>query len=131
MANPTLDDLGPLQRQVLELLWETGGGTVYDLLARLPAPAPPYTSVLSALQKLEKIGWATASRDGRQHVYAPARTREEIDAVTLRAFVVRVFRGQTARVFQHLLDDPALSPEELADLKKLVERRRKRGPDDA
>ena len=129
MADPTIDELGPLQRQALELLWEAGVGTVYDLLARLPDPKPPYTSVLSALQKLEKIGWATARRDGRYYVYAPAKTREELDALTLRAFVNRVFHGQTARVFQHLLDDPSLSAQELAELKRLVERRRRGASD--
>lgn len=131
MADPTLDDLGPLQRQVLELLWQTGKGTVYDLLGRLPDPKPPYTSVLSALQKLEKLGWASTEREGRQYVYAAAKSREELDALTLRAFVDRNFRGQTARVFQHLLNDPELSAEELAELKRLVEQRRKRGSGDA
>jgi predicted transcriptional regulator len=130
VADPTLDDLGPLQRQVLELLWQMGEGTVYDLLARLRPPQPPYTSVLSALQKLEKVGWASARREGRQYVYAVAKSREELDGLTLRAFVDRVFRGQTARVFQHLLADPHLSAEELAELKRLVEQRRKRGGGD-
>ena len=119
MADPTLDDLGPLQRQVLDLLWQTGEGTVYDILDRLPDPKPPYTSVLSALQKLEKVGWASARREGRQYVYAAAKSREELDDLTLRAFVDRVFRGQTARMFQHLLADPNLSAKELAELKRL------------
>ena len=75
-----LEQLAPLQRHVLETLWDGGPGTVYDLRDRLAdGESVPYTSVLSALQKLEKFGWVThesrTQNRVRQYVYAAAGDR--------------------------------------------------------
>jgi predicted transcriptional regulator len=125
-----LDQLAPLQRAVLEALWDGGPGTVYEVLDRLPeGAATPYTSVLSALQKLEKAGWATheaVSRDrGRQYVYAAARTRDAAQAGTVRQVLDAVFAGDAFRMAQHLLGSERLSAEELAALRRLIDQRRR------
>jgi predicted transcriptional regulator len=132
-----LDQLAPLQRAVLETLWTGGPGTVYEVLDRLPRrAAPPYTSVLSALQKLEKAGWAThesAGRDrGRQYVYAAARSRDAAQAGTVRRMVDAVFGGDAFLMAQQLLAGESLTADELAALRKLIDQRRReaRGPGD-
>jgi predicted transcriptional regulator len=132
-----LDQLAPLQRAVLEALWDGGPGTVYEVLDRLPeGRAVPYTSVLSALQKLEKAGWAAhalVTRDrGRQYVYAAARTRETARAGTVRRVLEGVFGGDAFQMAQHLLGSESLSADELAALRRLIDQRRRaarEGPD--
>lgn len=122
---PSIDDLGPLQRAVLETVWERGEATVHDVLAHLPADRPlAYTSVLSTLQVLEKLGWVTHRTEGRTYVYRATRSRDEAGKRSLRKFVQGVFRGNALLLFQHLLEDDHLSPEELAALRRMIDRRR-------
>lgn len=128
MGRGSIDALGELQKQVMETVWSLGEATVSqvrDALDRDPPPA--YTTVLSVMQKLEKAGWLKHRSEGRAYVYLPTRSRDEAGANTLRTFIDRVFRGDPLLMFQHLLDDEDLSPEELAELRKMIDRKRKPG----
>ena len=128
MGRGSIDALGELQKAVMETVWGLGEATVgqgRDKLDRDPPPA--YTTVLSVMQKLEKAGWLKHRSEGRAYVYLPTRSRDEAGANTLRTFIDRVFRGDPLLMFQHLLDDEELSPEELAELRKMIDRKRKPG----
>lgn len=121
-----LDGLGELQRVVMEAVWDMGKATVHDIRGRLEKERPlAYTTVLSTLQKLERTGWLNHKPNGRMHVYYPARTREEAHSSSLQRLVQGVFGGDPLALFQHLIDDPELKEEELAELRKMIDRRRK------
>src|SRR5262249_10015411 len=126
MARKSIDHLGSLQKAVMETVWELGGATVQQVLERLSRAKPlAYTTVLSAMQKLEKTGWLKHREEGRTYVYLPMRSREEEGRNSLRKFVERVFGGDALLLFQHLLEDQDLSAEDLAALKKMIDQRRK------
>ena len=125
---PSLASLSPVQRAALLALWEVGEGTVYDLLDHFPEPKPPYTSVLSALQKLRNFGWVRfvvmVGEKGRFYLYRPTRSREEAERTTARSVVEEMFSGDAFRLAQHLLSGGTLSAEQLVQLRKLIDERR-------
>ena len=126
MARGSIDKLGALQKAVMEAVWELGEATVQQVRDRLGRePLPAYTTVLSVMQKLEKAGWLSHRAEGRSYLYRPVRSREEAGASSLRTFVERVFRGDAMLLFQHLLEDEALSDEDLKTLKTMIDRRRR------
>jgi len=120
-----LDDLGELQRTVLEALWELGEASVHKVRERLNRKKRKlaYTTVLSAMQKLEKAGWLEHRAEGRSYVYRPTRTRDEAGAGSVRRFLHRVFAGDAVALFQHLIRESRLSRDELAELKRAIEER--------
>lgn len=120
MQENTPENLSPIQKSVMETLWELGEGTVHQVLAHLPEPKPPYTSVLSALQKLKRIGWVSHRTEGRQFVYIP-HSPDQIDRQTLRQVIDRLFGRKSLQLFQHLLEEETLTPEELAELRRLID----------
>ena len=121
-----MDELGSLQQAVMEVLWKDGEATVQAVRETLPGgKTPAYTTVLSVLQKLEKAKWVTHRAEGRTYVYAPARSREEEGTSSLRNFIDGVFRGDPALLFQHMLDDEHLSDDDLANLRAMIESKRK------
>jgi predicted transcriptional regulator len=127
MDEETLDGLGALQRLVLETVWELGEATVQqvrDRLATAERGELAYTTVLSVMQKLEKVGWLGHRAEGRVYVYKPTKSRDEADSSTARALLRRVFGGDPLRLFQHILADEELSDRDLAALKKMLERKR-------
>jgi len=126
MARASIDELGELQRAVMESVWAMGEATVQQVRDRLGRdPSPAYTTILSVMQKLERGGWLRHRPEGRTYVYAPTRTRDEAGSSTLRTFIERVFRGDPQLLFQRLLDDRELGPEDLAEFQRMIERKRR------
>ncbi|MHC4619047.1 MAG: BlaI/MecI/CopY family transcriptional regulator [Planctomycetota bacterium] len=126
MGRKLLDDLGNLQREVMELVWQLGEATVHQVRDRLGRKRKlAYTTVLTAMQKLEKAGWLTHRADGKTYVYLPTRTREQAGASSVRDFMQRMFDGSAVLMFQHLIRDGKLSDAELDKLRKMIDRKRK------
>jgi predicted transcriptional regulator len=126
MARKSLDELGTLQKAVMETVWELGEASVQQVLDKLGRKnKPAYTTILSAMQKLERLGWLRHRVEGRTYVYQPAFSREEEGKKALRKFMDCVFGSDPLLLVQHLLDDEDLGPEDLTALRKMIDQRRK------
>ena len=121
-----LDDLGELQRAVIEVVWEVGEASVHQVRERLSKKKKPaYTTILTAMQKLEKAGWLRHRNQGKVYVYTPTRTREEAGAKSVRKFLDRIFDGDALLMFQHLMRQDKLSDAELGELRQMIDDKRK------
>ena len=126
MTRKSLDQLGTLQEAIMETVWRLEEATVQQVLDGLGRKKKPaYTTILSAMQKLERLGWLKHRVEGRTYVYQPTRTRKEAGQKALRRFIDRVYASDPLVLFQHLLEDEDLRPEDLAELKRMIDRRRK------
>ncbi|MHC4580281.1 MAG: BlaI/MecI/CopY family transcriptional regulator [Planctomycetota bacterium] len=126
MSGKLLDDLGRLQRAVIEVVWELGEASVHQVRDRLRQRKElAYTTVLTALQKLEKAGWLRHRAEGKVYIYTPTRTREQAGASSVRKFLDRIFDGDAMLMFQHLMRDDKLSDAELRELRKMIDDERK------
>jgi len=131
MSGKLLDDLGELQREVIELVWDLGEATVHqvrEILRRKKKLA--YTTVLTAMQKLEKSGWLKHRSEGKTYVYMPTRTREEAGGKSLKKFMDRIYDGNALLMFQHLMQQSKLTDNDLKDLRKMIDDRRKERKND-
>ena len=79
----------------------------------------------SVLQKLEKAGWLRHRNEGKTYVYIPTRTRDEAGASSVRKFMERIFDGNALLMFQHLMRQSKLSDEELRELRKMIDEKRR------
>jgi predicted transcriptional regulator len=126
MSRKRIDELGSLQRSVMEVIWNRGESTVHEVRDALDRdPQPAYTTVLTVLQKLEKAGWVAHRRDGRTYVYQAARSREQEGSTSLRSFMNRVFSGDPMLLFQHLIEDENLDDADLARLRVMLDEKTK------
>lgn len=124
--NRSFNTLGQLQKAVMEVLWSAGDAGVQAVRDRLDRGNDlAYTTVLSVLQKLEKLGWVKRRREGRSHVYRAARTRDQEGLLSVRRIVEDVFGGDRLRLFQHLIDDEKLTADEMSALRDMITRKRK------
>lgn len=131
MTKRSFDNLGELQAAVMNVVWELGEATVGQVRERLAAEKElAYTTVLSVLQKLEKAGWLKHRSDGRSYVYISRKSRSDAGRSAVRQFTERMFGGDPLMLFEHLLDDDRLTTAELAELRKMIERRRKEQRDE-
>jgi BlaI family penicillinase repressor len=127
MSGKLLEELGELQRAVIEMIWELGEATVHQVRRQLRSRGKrlAYTTVLTSMQNLEKAGWLHHRSEGKTYVYMPTRTRDEAGANSVRKFVERMFDGDALLMFQHLMRTSTLTDEELQELRKMVDEKRK------
>ena len=126
MSKQPMDRLGKLQRAVVELVWELGEATVRQVWEQLyPRKDVAYTTILAAMQRLEKSGWLRHRAEGQSNVYFPTGTREQAGISSIRTFVQGMFHGNALLMFRHLVEEGDLSDEELQELQKLISRKRK------
>jgi BlaI family transcriptional regulator, penicillinase repressor len=126
MRRRTLPGLGSLQAEVMEFVWRHGEATVAQVVEHLGRRrAITYTTVLVAMQKLEKKGWLAHRSEGRAYVYSPLRTRETAQAGLLGDLLDAAFGGDPKLLVSQLLDARPWSEDQLAQMRKLIDVRRK------
>ncbi|MCL2120181.1 MAG: BlaI/MecI/CopY family transcriptional regulator, partial [Planctomycetaceae bacterium] len=92
------------------------------------SPPLAYTTVLATMQKLEKTGWLThlqGGEHGRAYIYYATKPRNEAIGDSLRSFAERFLDGSKTLLFQHFISDTGLSDEELDEIRKMIDKRRK------
>ena len=77
---PKTLSLGPLETEILNIVWELGYCTVKDVHERIlsdPDRELAYTSVTTVLRRLTQKGWLTCERLGRAFTWKPLVSRQE------------------------------------------------------
>ena len=84
--------------------------------------------IITMLSRVEKKG-AVAHRDGgRAKVFYPLVTREEVSMQETRGFLQKVYRGSLGMMVNAMVEDQALSEEEIRELAAILEQaKRKKG----
>ena len=76
--------LGPLEAEVLDIVWQFGCATVKDIHDRIlsdPDRELAYTSVTTVLNRLTKKGWLVCDKEGRAFYYRPLVTKQQAQAI--------------------------------------------------
>ena len=68
--------LGPLEMQVMEVVWNVGRCSVRDVVAKLPSSLA-YTTVMTTLDRLFKKGLLDREKEERAFLYSPALSSQE------------------------------------------------------
>lgn len=76
--------LGPLEAEILEIVWNLGVVTVkkvHDQILQDPERELAYTSVTTVLQRLTRKGWLKCSKKGRAFSWQALVSREQAQAL--------------------------------------------------
>lgn len=76
--------LGPLETEILNIIWELGSATVKDVHERIladPERELAYTSVTTVLRRLTQKGWLTCNKQGRAFSWQPLVSRKEAQVI--------------------------------------------------
>jgi BlaI family transcriptional regulator, penicillinase repressor len=121
--------ISPAEWEVLNVIWDRGepvtATDVYEALAKDRKRHPKTVNTFIARLVDKEI--LRARRDGKANVYTAAVTREQCVRQESESFLRRVFRGATGPLLAHFCERADLSDEEIAQLKKLLEQRTKKG----
>ncbi len=76
--------LGPLEAEILHIIWDLGGATVKDIHDRIladPDRELAYTSVTTVLNRLTKKGWLVCDKQERSFSWKPLLSKAEASAL--------------------------------------------------
>lgn len=76
--------LGPLETEILNIVWEIGSATVKDIHERIladPDRELAYASVTTVLNRLTKKGWLDCCKKGRAFCWQPLVSLQEAKAI--------------------------------------------------
>lgn len=76
--------LGPLETEILNIVWKLGKATVKDVHEQIltdPERELAYASVTTVLQRLTKKGWLSCNKQGRAISWQPLVSCEEARAI--------------------------------------------------
>jgi predicted transcriptional regulator len=108
---------------ILRVLWSRGPSTVRQL-AQAMGRESAYTTVLKLLQIMTDKRLVRRDESARRHVYEAAYTEAETQQQLVSDLLDRVFNGSAATLVMHALAATKPSPEELAEIRTLLDRPR-------
>jgi predicted transcriptional regulator len=127
--DPLQAALGPLERAVMDTVWQGGDFSVRDVQGKLANPVA-YTTVMTTLDRLYKKGLVHRRRDGRAFVYTAALERHELETRMTTGLLNGMLSGgphATRPFLSNLVDAVGDSDNALLDeLERLVRDKRER-----
>lgn len=76
--------VGPLEAEILQIIWELGSATVKDVHDRIlsdPNRELAYTSVTTVLRRLTDKGWLACDKKGRAFYWRPLLTKQQAEMI--------------------------------------------------
>jgi BlaI family transcriptional regulator, penicillinase repressor len=108
----TLPDLGDLEREVMQLVWEHAPVTAEAVRERLERPLKEST-VRTVLRRLEDKGYVTHTVDGRTYVYHAVAPRGRVAANAVQRIVDWFCNGSIEEVLVGMVDASMLDQRQL------------------
>ncbi|MHC5542381.1 BlaI/MecI/CopY family transcriptional regulator [Singulisphaera rosea] len=128
MAKSAGDPLSRRERQIMDVIYQTGRSTAAEVREALSDP-PSYSAVRTLLRVLEEKGQLRHEQEGPRYVYLPTVPRDKARRSALKRLVQTFFEGSTAQAVAALLGEPnaKLTDEDLDRLSSLIEQARNDG----
>lgn len=121
--------VSPAEWEVLNVLWTRSPLTVPEVCEGLAGQQEWHPKTVGTfLTRLAQKGVLTVERQGKVNLYTPAVSRDECVRVESETFLKRVFRGASAPMLLHFVEQANLSPEEISELQKLLKNKKKNLP---
>ena len=130
MIPPVTAPISDAELAVLKILWELRTGTVAAVRARyneLHGRELAYNTLLTFLRRLEQKGAVRVDKEREPYVYRPSQKPKSTVRERVQRLVETVFDGRAGELVLHLLEDEALSDEDVQRIQAKLKAARTRG----
>ena len=104
---------------ILQALWRGGPSTVKEVQERMEQ-GTGYTTVLKFLQIMAEKGLVRRNEEQRAHVYEAAVSEADTQDRLVTALLKKAFGGSTSKLVLQALASKKASPDELAEIRRLI-----------
>jgi BlaI family transcriptional regulator, penicillinase repressor len=118
--------LGRMQFRIMQVLWDRGRANAREITEALNATEEvAHSTVQTLLRQLEAKGAVTHQAEDRTFVFTPLLREDKVKRTAARDLLDRVFGGNVGSLVAHLLKQERLTRDELDELHRLIDQRRK------
>jgi BlaI family penicillinase repressor len=111
--------LGDLQYAIMAVLWRRREATTAEVHEDLRAERGlALTTIATMLRKMEEKGVVRHRTTGRQFVYEPTITEDQVRRSMVGALVERLFAGDPRALVAHLVSEHEIDASTLAELRR-------------
>lgn len=128
MSEPSLPriTLAPAEWEVMKVLWDHGPLAARDVHAQLPSkPRWSQKTVKTLLARLVAKKALTYEQIGNSYLYRAAANREQMTRQEVRTVLGRLISEAFSPVLAHFIEEAELSDEEIRELKRRLDQKRK------
>lgn len=109
------------EAEVMNVIWDHPTTTVADIVPRLPRELA-YTTVMTTVRILEDKGFIEqCGKRGRAFLYEATIDRNAAQGSMSQEVAKRLFGGSVKSLVLNLVRDEAISADDLAEVKRLIE----------
>ena len=116
-----MENLTTKEEEIMQILWDLKKALVRDVMEKLPHSKQPYTTISSIVRILEKKGFVGHKPYGKTHEYFPLISKAEYRKRKFKRFINEYFDNSMDSVVSFLLKEEKLNPEEIEELKRMIE----------
>lgn len=115
--------LGPLETEIMRLLWQDKRSTVKKVHRKLSQQRDiAYTTVMTTMSRLSEKGVLNRQREGLAYVYTPAISEDDFVAMVVRQVLDGLLDDYSNLAVDYMVDYLARnSPQELKRLREVVQ----------
>lgn len=104
----------------MQVLWRLKKAFVKEILAELPEPKPPITTVSSVVRKLESEGIVGYEAFGKTHRYFPLLEKQAYRKTFFKRMLDNYFGNSPEQLLSFFMEEQDLPPEELERLMEKI-----------
>lgn len=128
MARPGSEHPTELELEILKVLWDDSPLPVREVRARLEAKSGrvlAHSSVITMLNIMHRKGFLKRKKEGKSFLFSPKLKKKAVTGGIMGDLLSRVFEGSTSALVLNLLETVDLNADEIAELRKLINRKAK------
>lgn len=123
---PPPRSLSDSEWEVMKVLWEHGPLAARNVYAHLAGAQPwAHGTVKTLLRRMVQKRWLSYTRVGNSFLYRSAVPRRKGLRAAVRQFSERVLGGALSPFVAYYAEEKRLTPEDVAELEKLLKRHQK------
>jgi len=124
MARHKTPTLTEAELRVMKAVWKMGAASVAEVQASFSSTKRlAYNTILTMMRILEQKGYLERQKAGRAHIYRPLVSPGQARSRAVRHLVRSFFEDSPEQLVLSVLQNERLSPEEIARLKDLIDKR--------
>jgi BlaI family penicillinase repressor len=124
MTKKQLRKLSPANLEIMKIIWRLGEASVNDVSEAINTHRKDKlrrTTVQVQMNRLEEYGWLKHREVGRTHYFRAVRGRQKAERDIIDDIKNRLFGGSRMELVKSLLDDSELKPEEIQELRDILD----------
>lgn len=111
------------EEQIMKMLWKLDKAFIRDILNEFPDPRPAPTTVITLLKRMIGKGFVSYRQCGNSREYFPLVRKSDYFSNHIRELIKDFFNDSTAQFASFFTNETDMSPEELKELRDIVDKK--------